>query len=199
MDNQTRFDRIDVADLILRERLARDNQVWDEMAACYHPDSVVDVSWFKGSGAKFVELSKTAVRPGAINFHTMTPPVVNVRQDRATSETPCILRGYAMMNGVEISFEGHVRLFWRALRDGDGWLIAGMRCIYLKDEMRGRNPNRQPMFDDAKLETYRDSYRFTTANLVNLGFGVRDDLPGVDRPDLEAALRSGEQAWLQGA
>jgi hypothetical protein len=53
-----RYDRIDVADLILRERLARDNFNWDKMAAYYHADSVVDLSWYHGDGAGFVERSK---------------------------------------------------------------------------------------------------------------------------------------------
>lgn len=199
MHEQERFDRIDVADIILRERLARDNRQWDEMAACYHPDSVVEVSWFRGSGAEFVAQSRKAVREESVNFHIMTPPVVNVRQDRAISETPCILRSFSMMNGVEISFEGFVRLFWRAQRDGDRWLIAGLRCLYMKDEIHGRNPNRQPVFDEAQLASYRDSYRYTSANLANLGIAVTDDLPGIDRPEMVSQLRAGELEWLAAA
>lgn len=199
MQQQERFDRIDVADIILRERLVRDNRQWEEMAACYHPDSVVEVSWFKGSGAQFVAMSQKAVREGSVNFHIMTPPVVHVRQDRAISETPCILRSFSMMKGVEISFEGFVRLFWRAQRDGERWLIAGLRCVYLKDEIHGRNPGKQPAFDEAQLDSYRDSYRYTSANLANLGIAVTDDLPGIDRPEMVAALRAGEDAWLAGA
>lgn len=199
MHEQERFDRIDVADIILRERLARDNRQWDEMAACYHPDSVVEVSWFRGSGAEFVAQSRKAVREGSVNFHIMTPPVVNIRQDRAISETPCILRSFSMMNGVEISFEGFVRLFWRAQRDGDRWLIAGLRCLYMKDEIHGRNPNRQPVFDEAQLASYRDSYRYTSANLANLGIPVTDDLPGIDRPEMVSQLRAGELEWLAAA
>ena len=198
MKEQARFDRIDIADLILRERLARDNKVWDQMAACYHPNSLVEVSWFRGTGAEFVEMTqKAASRPNAsLNFHIMTPPVVTVKGDRAISETPCILRSFSLMGDVEISFEGFVRLFWRAERAGDEWLIAGLRCLYLKDSIQGRNPNIQPAFDEEKLASYRDSYRFTSANLANLGIAVTDDLPGADRPDMAIALRAGEQEWL---
>ena len=188
---QDRFDRIDVADLILRERLARDGRDWDEMAACYHPDSMVEVSWFKGTGA---------ARPFDVNvnFHLMTPPVVNVLGDRAISETPCGLRSFSKMGDGEISFQGFVRLYWRALREGDGWLIAGLRCLYIKDEIGGRDPAFQPRFDPEKLGGYRDSYRFTSANLANLGIPVRDDLPGMDRPEMVTALRTGERDWLAG-
>ena len=200
MNDQERFDRIDVADIILRERMARDNRIWDEMTACYHPDSLVEVSWFRGTGAEFVEMSKKAVRPGSvnINFHLMTPPVVNVSGDRAISETPCTLRSFSLMKDVEISFQGFVRLFWRAQRDGDRWLLAGLRCLYLKDEIHGRDPGKQPVFDEEKLASYRDAYRYTSANLANIGIEVSDDLPGADRPEMVTALRGGEKAWLVG-
>lgn len=201
MSPQDRFDRIDVADLILRERLARDTREWEEMAACYHPDSVVEVSWLKGSGAEFVEMSRKAVRPGSvnINFHMMTPPVVNVAGDRAISETPCMLRSFSRMGDGEISFQGFVRLYWRAQRDGERWLIAGLRCLYIKDEIAGRDPEWTPKFDPEKLAGYRDSYRYTSANLANLGISTRDDLPGIDRPETVDALRQGEREWLGGA
>ena len=196
MREQERWDRIDVADLILRERLARDSRQWDEMAACYHPQSVVEVSWLRGSGAEFVEMTKKAMRPNNVNFHIMTPPVVNVRGDRATSETPCILRSFSQLSELEVSFQGFVRLFWRARRDGGEWLIAGLRCLYMKDELHGRHPGREPSFDEEKLAGYRDSYRYTSANLANLGIAVKDDMPGIDRPEMVAALREGEAAWL---
>ena len=198
MTDQERFDRIDVADLILRERLARDSREWEEMAACYHPDAVVEVSWLKGSGADFVEMSKKAARPGSvnINFHLMTPPVVNVAGDRAISETPCTLRSFSKMGDGEISFQGFVRLFWRAQREGDRWLIAGLRCLYIKDEIKGRDPGFQPVFDLQTLQGYRDSYRYTSANLANLGIAVRDDLPGMDRPEMVTELRAADRGWL---
>ena len=195
---QERFDRIDVADLILRERLARDCRDWDEMAACYHPASLVEVSWFKGTGAEFVQMTRGAARPSDVNvnFHLMTPPVVNVLGDRAISETPCGLRSFSKMGEGEISFQGFVRLYWRAVREADRWLIAGLRCLYVKDEIGGRDPAFQPVFDPEKLRTYRDAYRFTSANLANLGISVRDDLPGMDRPETMTALRTGERDWL---
>ncbi len=194
---QERFDRIDVADLILRERLARDCRDWDEMAACYHPDSLVEVSWFKGAGAQFVETTKAAARPSDVNvnFHLMTPPMVDVLGDRAISETPCGLRSFSKMGDGEISFQSFVRLYWRALREGERWLIAGLRCLHIKDEIGGLDPAFQPVFDAEKLLGYRDAYRFT---LANLGIPVRDDLPGMDRPEMVAALRTGERDWLAG-
>ena len=191
-----RLARIDVADLILRERLSRDNMAWEEMASYYHPQSVVDVSWVLGSGAHFVELSRKAAGTAPLNFHVMTPPIVNVEGSRAISETPCTLRSFSKFGDVEASYEGFVRLFWRAKRDGAKWLIFGLRALYVTDLFHGRNPSKPPQFDDGKLATYRTSYRYMVANLAAAGIEVRENLPGIDRPEVVASMRMTEWKWL---
>ena len=197
-DGQVRLDKIDVAELILRERLARDNRDWDEMASCWLEDSVVDVSWFRGSGPEFVRLTKGNIKENSYNFHVMSPPVVRVVGDNAISETPCTLRDFSNIAGADASYEGFVRLFWRARRSEAGWLLAGLRCLYLVDLFHGRDPARPPAFDPELLKTYRSPYRFLMCNLTNLGVPVRDDLPGIDRPEVVAAMRTAEAAWLNG-
>ena len=198
-DDRVRFDRIDVADLILRERLARDNREWHEMASYWLEDSLIDVSWFRGSGPRFVELTRGNVNPNSYNFHVMSPPVVNVAGDHAISETPCTLRDFSNIAGVDASYEGFVRLFWRARRQNNRWLLAGLRALYLVDLFHGRDPARPPAFDPEMLKTFRSPYRFLTCNLTNLGIPVRDDLPGIDQPEVVAAMRAAEIAWLNGA
>lgn len=196
--DRERFDRIDVADLILRERLARDNYQWDRMAACYHPDSVVDLSWYHGDGAGFVERSK-GNRNGPLNLHVISPPVVDVAGDRAISEVPCVLRSFSVLNGVGVSYEGFVHLFWRAVRDGDRWLLAGLRVAYKTDMFHALDAANPPKFDAEELAGYRDAYRYMMINLQSAGLQVRDDLNGFDRPEMVDALRDGEAAWLAGA
>ena len=40
------LDRAAVAELIQRERAARDGARWEEMATYHHPESMIDVAWF---------------------------------------------------------------------------------------------------------------------------------------------------------
>ena len=203
VDMQRRLlDQAAVADVIMRERLARDNAEWAEMASYYHPDSTVDVSWFKGSGAEFVAQSKQQsdkriASSNAINFHVMTPAVVTVKGDRAVAETPCSLRSFMRLGGVEVSRDSFVRLLWRARPLGGAWLIAGLRCIYVRDLLYSVQPGQAPVLDEARLNGYRLSYRYTAYMLTELGLSPRDDLPGDDRPETVAALRAGEQQWLE--
>ncbi len=191
------LDRAAIADLIQRERATRDAASWDEMALYYHPDSMVDVAWFKGSGQEFVQATKKNWRTDAINFHEMGPAVVTINQGRAIAETACTLHGFYNFNGVDVTSTGFVRLLWRAQRLDDRWLIAGLRSVYIRDMLQPCNPSQRITLDEAELATYRPSYRYLTATLKYLGRDPKHDLPGFDRPETVAALRGAEKSWLQ--
>lgn len=192
------LDRAAIADLIQRERAARDSAFWDEMAGYYHPDSWIEVAWFKGSGEEFVRLTKKNWRSsGNINFHDLGAAVVTLNKDRAIAEMACTLHGFYNRDGVDVTGTGYIRLLWRAKRLEGRWLIAGLRGLYIRDLLQPCNPNQRIVLDEEKLATYRPSYKFLTATLTYLGRQPTNDLPGVDRPETVTALREGELAWLQ--
>lgn len=191
-------DKQAVAELILAERLARDIQDWPAMRASYHPDSFVDVSWFQGSGSAFVDASIENAKQGQVNFHVMSPPVVMVNGTRAVAETLCTLRNFSDHDGVEVSYEGFLRVLWRAVKD-ETWLIQGLRCIYIRDILYACDPSKPPRLDARIIGTYRQSYRYLSDYLARRGLSPRDDLPGEDRPETVADLRAAERCWLAGA
>ncbi len=192
------FDRVAVADVIQRERAARDSAAWDEMAMYYHPDSIIEVAWFKGSGAEFVTATKKNWRSsGNINFHELGAAVVTLSDDRAIAETACTLHGFHNRDGVDVKSTGYVRLLWRAQKLDGRWLIAGLRALYIRDLLQPCNPNAHVALDEAEIESYRPSYRFLSATLRYLGRSPKSDLPGVDQPGTTEALRQAERVWLQ--
>ncbi|APR88381.1 Bile acid 7-alpha dehydratase BaiE [Minicystis rosea] len=195
--DRTLLDQLAVSDLIHRERMARDNGLWDEMASYYHPESTIEVSWFRGSGAEFIARSRKNVRPDGVSLHVLSPSVVRVSGDRAIAETPCTLRGFMRHDGVDSSVESFVRLLSRAERVEGRWLIAGLRCLYVRDRLMACTPTRPPMLDDAMLSRYRLSYRYLSYHLAKLGLSPANDLPGVDRPETVTALRASEHEWLR--
>ena len=182
--------------LIQRERMARDMRQWVEMARCYRADSVVEVSWFKGSGIEFAERSGKAGERKVNTFHLMCPAVVTVNGDKALADTPCTIHGLTELDGVHVDIVSHARLSWRARRTDDVWLLSGMRACYLSDAIVPRDPTRLPVIDHDLYETLRPSYRSIAYAMAHHGSPVPDDLPGIDRPDAVAALRAGERQWL---
>jgi hypothetical protein len=192
-------DRVAVGDVVQRERAARDSRLWAEMAACYHPDALIDVSWFRGGGAAFVEASRTIAGGRTLSFHSMSPAVVTIDGDRALAETACTLHGMTELDGVDVALVGYTRLLWRALRSEDCWLIAGLRAMYISDMLLPRDPSRVPQIDDGVLRTFRPSYKYLSYIITQSGRTIQDDLPGIDRPESVVALRAAEQQWLEGS
>ena len=191
------LDRAAIADLIQRERAARDAARWDEMSSYYHPESAVDVAWFRGSGEEFVRATQKNWRTDAINFHELGSAVITLVNDRAIAETACTLHGFYKLDGIDVTSTGFVRLLWRAQRIENRWLIAGLRSIYLRDLLQPCNPTQALTLDEAELSTYRPSYRYLTYTLKYLGRNPSHELPGFDRPETVHALRDAEKRWLQ--
>ena len=109
------------------------------------------------------------------------------------------MHGFYNRDGIDVTGTGYVRLMWRAQRLGDRWLVAGLRCTYIRDLMQPCNPSDRLVLDEAVRATYRPSYRYLTATLTYLGRSPSHDMPGIDGPETVAALRDGEQAWLHPA
>jgi hypothetical protein len=188
-------DRQAIADIIARERAARDAADWTELARCYTANSLVDLSWFRGTGAKFAEAS-AGMATTMFSFHELGPTVIDLHGDRALGDTGCTIHLIGELDGVEVDVLGYNRLRARVQREDDEWRMAGLRSIYIHDLIVPLNPSTPPRVARKDLENYRRSYRRLCHMLVNHGLPARDDLPGVDKPETVAALVAAEKAWL---
>ena len=127
----------------------------------------------------------------------MGSAVITILNQRAIAETACTLHSFFPLDGFACKNTAFVRLMWRAQRLDHTWLIAGLRCLYIRDLISPCNPSQIPHIDPAELDRYRPSYRFTSYHLSRLGLNPKDDLPGADRPETVLALRQSERAWLR--
>ena len=196
MFDQQQQDHGFIQRLIQRERTARDTLQWAEMGRCYRPDSVVEVSWFKGSGIEFAERSSRVTERKVTTFHLMCPATVMLNGDKALADTACAIHGLTKIEGLDIGIVSYARLLWRAQRGDSGWLLAGMRACYLSDAIVPRDPTRVPPIDHDLYETLRLSYRAIAYVMAYHGSPIPDDLPGLDRPDTVTALQAQERRWL---
>ena len=204
---QLRDEQIDksvIAEVILKERLSRDRGRFEEMASYYHPESHVEVSWFRGNGLEFVRRSREQFAARSLienqdraSFHEIGATTATMRRDRAIAETFCVLHSFFPLEGQDCKLTGYVRLLWRFQRCGEQWLISGMRCIYIRDLLTSCNPSRVPELDQTELAAYRLSYRYLCVYLVRSGISPANDLPGEDRPETIAAIRHSDERWLQ--
>ena len=190
------LDKLQIAELVQRERGARDAGQWAEMAACWQPSATVDVSWYAGDGAGFIAASRRNAASGRISVHQLAQTIVKVAGQRATAETPCELISFVPVDGKEVCLTGVVRLLWSAEKRNGRWLIAGLRMIYVRDYLVPTDPSNVPSIDQKELATYRPSYRFLSYVLARSPNPPRMDLPGIDRPETAEAVRALQERWL---
>ena len=189
-----------VSQLLLRERLARELHNYDEEEACYYPDAPVEVSWFKGTAADFVDSGRKTSAAGdnidSAYFDSLGPAAIVVHNDRAIADSACAIHTFLPLDGVQASMTSFTRLLSRARKSHGKWRIAGLQAIYIRDQLEPCNPAEVPKIDLAKLNRYRLSYRHLSYALEANNRPLRDDLPGVDRPQMVSALRAADREWL---
>lgn len=196
MSDNEQLDRVRIGHLILQERVARDTGRWDQMRACYSGNSTIDISWFRGSGFDFVDVSREAADSGSASFHKMEPCLVDIKGDRANVNVGVAIHLRTLMNNVEVLLIGHGRMLFRVERRASNWLINHLTGIYVMDTLQPAVPGEAVSVDRERLATYRASYRYLSYLLELSGRPVSQDLPGVDRPDSVDAILTANTDWL---
>ncbi len=189
-------DVVEVTQLILRERQARDRGWWDVMRSCFAADSTARLSWFQGSGPDFVTQSARMAGRGDTATHRLSPPVVRVEGDRAFVELPAVIELRTELDGVEVDLSSAARLLYRAERRSGRWWIISLDPVYERDQLHPALPGTSVRIAPGDLAAFRPSYRLLSYALSKRGYQIADDLYGDDRPDETAELYRTLQAWL---
>lgn len=187
-----------VTQLVLRERSSRDRGWWDEMAACFAADSIVDMSWFNGSGADFVRLTRQASQDGVWGRHRLAPPIVQVQGDRAWAELPLAIEFHIDVDGIEADLVSWCRSQYRCRRAAAGWTVVRITSIYERDMLGPSIPGTQLNISPADFQGSRPSYRCLAWYLRRQGKPLRENLLGDDQPGPVTRQYEAERAWLAG-
>jgi hypothetical protein len=183
-----------VTQLILKERQSRDLGLWDDMRDCFHPDSLVRVSWFRGSGEDFVQGS-IDMASRMVNRHRLSPIHVTVSGARAIATLSAIVDIPTQLGGTEMNLSIYSRFVYRTERREERWRIFGFDAIYLRDELAPAVPGRSISIDPKELESFRPSYRLLSYVLGQRGYTIASDLPGEDKPETVRALMREIYSW----
>jgi hypothetical protein len=186
-----------ITQLVLHERQARDRGWWDQMAACYHPDSTVSLSWLQASGAEFTARSRKMSESGLRAVHRPGAPSVHLEGDRAVTELPVVIEFRTTINGVEADCASYCRLLYKVERRDGAWKIKSLTCIYERDTLFPVVAGAALTLDEERLAAFRAPYRFLAYLLSLAGHSIRDDLYGDDRPALVQTLYGEVFAWLR--
>ena len=186
-----------VSQLVLRERLSRDLGLWEQMRDCFHDDSVVRISWINASGPEFVRRSKEMAERNVKASHRLGPILVTLAGDRAIAQLAAIIDIPFTLKGIEVMMSSYARFLFRAERRESVWRLSGFDAIYQRDEIAPLIPGQTVAIDPEVLKSFRPSYRLLSYCLASGGFPVRNDLAGVDCPDLVDALTREIYGWAR--
>ena len=184
-----------ISQLVLRERLSRDLGLWEQMRNCFHDESVVRISWINASGPEFVRRSKEMAERNVKASHRLGPILVTLAGNRAIAQFAGIIDIPFTLRGVDVMMSSYTRFLLRAERRDRVWRLSGFDVVYQRDEITPLIPGQTVMVEPDAVKSFRSSYRLLSYCLASGGFPVRDDLPGVDRPDLVDALTSEIYGW----
>lgn len=184
-----------VSQLVLRERLSRDLGLWEQMRDCFHDDSVVRISWINASGPEFVRRSKEMAERNVKASHRLGPIFVTLAGDRAIAQLAAMIDITFTLKGTEVMMTSHARLLVRAERHEGAWRLSGLDAVYQRDEIVPVIPGQTVAVDPEAVKAFRPTYRLLSYCLASGGFPVRNDLAGVDRPDLVDALAREIYGW----
>jgi len=190
-------DTAEITQLVLRERQGRDRGWWDQMLACFHADSVITVSWFRGNAAEFIAGSKATFERGIRPTHRLSPPTVHLDGRRALVELPAAIEVRDVFEGVDADLVSYTRLLYRAERVETDWKITALTCIYERDTLVPVVPGTPINLDRELLEKFRRPYRYLAYHLSSAGSSVGDALYGDDQPDRVDALYAETFEWLR--
>lgn len=179
-----------VTQLVLTERECRDLGRWARMRECFHPDSIVRLSWFSGTGPDFVERSIDMAHRGVLATHRLGPVGVRLNGERAVASLAATIDIPGTLGGVDVFLSSHARFLYRAERRDGRWRLAGFEAFYLRDELHPQRPGQAVPVTPDQLAGFRPSYRMLSLLLTAQGYAVNPDLPGMDRPEsVEAVCR----------
>jgi hypothetical protein len=193
------LDKLLIADLIQWERHYRDHQQWEQLRAMYHPDSLIRLGWFVGTGDEYIESSRKmdSDKKGWHLLHLMHPTLVQVRGERGIAITNIFVSRRAKLADTPVDVTIHCQLYSRVEKRDGTWRILTIDSIYEKDTA-------VPVYASDHFELSREqlarepaSYQFSAYNLRKRGFPVRaEDLYSTDQPERVAQLYREAEEWL---
>jgi hypothetical protein len=184
-----------ITQLILTERESRDLGRWEPMRDCFHADSLVRISWFKGNGPDFVAGSQDMARRKVLATHRLGPVLVRLAGDRAVASLSGIIDIPAVVQGVAVQLSSQARFLYRAERRDARWRLSGFDAVYQHDAFTTVIPGASLSITPEELAPFRPSYRMLSYLLASQGYAVNMDLPGEDRPETAQALYEELYGW----
>ncbi|MDI1332447.1 nuclear transport factor 2 family protein [Pseudomonas sp.] len=183
-------DRFQINDLI-NGWIHRDLGQWDQLANLAHPDGTIEVTWFEGPFAEFVEGSKRMGKSNLRTKHLIGTPVVTINGKKAIVETNAVIIGENVQ--LDLGCSVHNRFYDLVEKRQGLWKLVKRQSIY---DMGGFTfPQGLVEIDGETVARYPREYAPLAYLLEKSGFPL-DRVFATRGSELEVAMRAEASAWL---
>lgn len=194
-------DEHQITNLLVRWGHARDSDDWETLAACFHDEATIHISWISGPAKEFVARSRAmaeARRPGAHTKHLISGPWIQLNRNRAFSRCHANLYIRDELDGHQFDLQSWIRFFDLLEKRDNTWRIIKRTGVYEKDRMELVDPRGIPkdFFSDMDLAAFPPSVKFLCYRLQRSGRSPSTHIISV-YSDEERALREEGEAWLE--
>jgi hypothetical protein len=198
VDSAHASDKRAIRELIENWAIWRDALMWDRFRTVWHPDGQMWATWFQGSADEFIRVSQEGYARGVRILHFLGGSSIDITGARAIAQTKMTISQRAPVDGVvcDVTCTGRFYDFLEKRRGR--WGLVLRRLIYEKDRIDPVDPAAILKLDNALLARFPVGYRHLAYLQTRIGYKVKDDMPGLDGPEVEALYALGAD-WLKGA
>jgi SnoaL-like domain len=190
-------DRREIRELLESWVVWRDAGMWERFRTVWHDDGRMMATWFQGTADEFIEANRQGWARGVRILHFLGGSSIDLAGDRAVAQTKMTISQRAEVHGVlcDVVCTGRFHDFLER-RDGR-WGLVLRQPIYEKDRLDPVDPAARLELDPALLARFPEGYRHLAYLQTQVGYAVKDDMPGLDGPGVEALYARGTR-WLAG-
>ena len=190
-------DRLAIREIVENWVLWRDARRWDRFRTLWHPEAQMWATWFQGSFEEFIAVSQTGYDNGVRIHHMLGGSSIDIEGARAIAETKLSIAQRAEVEGVLCDVTCWGRAYDFLDKRQGRWGLVLRRHIYEKDRIDPVDPAAKLSLDPALLARFPEGYRHLAYLQTRVGYTVKNDLPGLEGPALDA-LYAQAAAWLAG-
>jgi hypothetical protein len=190
-------DKRAIRELVENWVIWRDALMMDRFRTVWHSDGQMWATWFQGSFEDFIRVTEEGYARGVRILHFLGGSSIDLKGTRAIAQTKMTISQRAPVDGVVCDVVCTGRFYDFLEKRRGRWGIVLRRLIYEKDRIDPVDPAAVLKLDQSLLEKFPVGYRHLAYLQTMIGYKVKEDMPGLDGPEVEALYALGAQ-WLKG-
>jgi hypothetical protein len=191
-------ERLLVRELVENWALYRDAGDWERFRTLWHADGRMMATWCQADAEGFIKASQEGWAKGVSILHFLGGSTIDIAGERAIAQTKMTISQRGSVEGILVDVVCTGRFYDFIERRMGRWGMVLRQPIYEKDRMDPVDTAAKLSLDADLLARFPEGYRHLAYLQTRIGYEVKQDMPGLKGPLVEALYARGK-SWLDGA